>query len=273
MQGSSGTGSGTIKTTTDYLRDTDGLPNALPFTGAGAAKPAPRFYADVPAATTSVLQRLVGRPCHLHPRQKPRRIIEHVRATHICPTVGACVPEVESHRANSEQPISTRQHAYLSVSDNIDSVYDGIAAMVTPEADSIRSDDEREYIPRSKPVPKLALFQAEDWASRVRDHEPRRLCKTPMSTKVDSHLRSNLKVWFSKLGVGDRISVGNRIEETPPFINRVTHLEVPLGLNTATNKSTWKFVQISGDADRNDLTFNDLRESTFVLPGVRGSCL
>jgi hypothetical protein len=53
MQGSSGTGSGTIKTTTDYLRDTDGLPNALPFTGAGAAKPAPRFYADVPAATTS----------------------------------------------------------------------------------------------------------------------------------------------------------------------------------------------------------------------------
>jgi hypothetical protein len=31
-----------------------GLPNALPFSGVGAAKPAPRFYADVPAATTSV---------------------------------------------------------------------------------------------------------------------------------------------------------------------------------------------------------------------------
>jgi len=34
------------------------LPNALPFSGVGAAQPAPRFYVDVAAATTSALQRL-----------------------------------------------------------------------------------------------------------------------------------------------------------------------------------------------------------------------
>jgi hypothetical protein len=36
-----------------------GLSNDLPFSGLGAAKPAPRFYADATAATRS-LQRLYG---------------------------------------------------------------------------------------------------------------------------------------------------------------------------------------------------------------------
>jgi hypothetical protein len=54
IRGLFGTGSGATKTTTDYLRGTDGLPNALPFSGLGAAKPALRFYADAAAATRSV---------------------------------------------------------------------------------------------------------------------------------------------------------------------------------------------------------------------------
>jgi hypothetical protein len=37
------------------------LPNALPFSGLGAAKPALRFYADTSAATRSDLQRHVSR--------------------------------------------------------------------------------------------------------------------------------------------------------------------------------------------------------------------
>ena len=51
---SSGSGLGTTATTTAFSRATEDLPNALPFSGLGAAEPVPRFYAEVSAATRSV---------------------------------------------------------------------------------------------------------------------------------------------------------------------------------------------------------------------------
>jgi len=36
------------------------LPNGLPFSGLGSAKPAPRFYADAAAATRSVCNGMFG---------------------------------------------------------------------------------------------------------------------------------------------------------------------------------------------------------------------